>query len=103
MFSPPGRGNVPGVETRPFLVTSEFWAIAIVIAGLGIAAATSDGIDAALFATLAGVAFAGYVLSRGFAKANSPDRTYDPRERLFHALGRDGHVSRRRSEESRTP
>jgi hypothetical protein len=82
---PPRPG--PPTETRPFLLSSEFVATALLIAGLAIAAATTDGVDAPLFWGLTTVAAALYVVSRGFAKARTGSRSYDPREALFDRIG----------------
>ena len=89
--APPRPG--PPTETRPFLLSSEFLATVLLIVGLAIAAATTEGVDARLFWGLATVAVALYVFSRGFAKARTGSRAYDPREELFNRLssrGRNG-------------
>jgi hypothetical protein len=67
-------------ETKPFFLTSEFVAFALYLMGLGIAASSSDDIDARLFWILATAAIIGYMLSRGIAKSGSRSRAHDPRE-----------------------
>jgi len=47
------RVRLSPAETRPFFLTSEFWATALTLAGLAIAAATTTTIDARLFWILA--------------------------------------------------
>jgi hypothetical protein len=74
-------------ETKPFFLTSEFLVFILYMMGLGIAASTSDDIDARLFWILATVAVVGYMLSRGIAKAATRSRAHDPREDID--LGRD--------------
>ena len=69
-------------ETKPFFLTSEFLVYVLFLMGLGIAAGSNDDVDAQLFWTLATVATAFYMLSRGIAKAGSRSRAYDPREDL---------------------
>ncbi len=69
-------------ETKPFFLTSEFVAFALYLMGLGIAAASSDEIDARLFWILATIATVGYMLSRGIAKSGTRSRAHDPREDL---------------------
>jgi hypothetical protein len=67
-------------ETKPFFLTSEFIVYVLYEMGLGIAASTSPSIDARLFWILTTIATAGYMISRGIAKAGSRSRAYDPRE-----------------------
>jgi hypothetical protein len=67
-------------ETKPFFLTSEFVVFVLYLMGLGIAALTSDEIDARWFWALATVATFGYMVSRGVAKAGSRSRAHDPRE-----------------------
>jgi hypothetical protein len=74
-------------ETKPFYLTSEFLVFVLYLMGLGISAATDATIDARLFWILATIATAGYMLSRGIAKAATRSRAHDPREDLD--IGRD--------------
>jgi hypothetical protein len=67
-------------ETKPFFLTSEFLAFVLLLMGLGIAAGSSDDIDARLFWILATAATIAYMLSRGIAKSGTRSRAYDPRE-----------------------
>jgi hypothetical protein len=69
-------------ETKPFFLTSEFLVFTLYLMGLGIAAGTTDDIDAQWFWILATVATSFYMLSRGIAKAGSRSRAWDPREEL---------------------
>jgi hypothetical protein len=58
-------------ETKLSLKTTEFWAMAGVIAAILIAAAVSDSLgDVRAWTLVAGVA-AAYIISRGLAKAGS--------------------------------
>ena len=75
-------------ETKPFFLTSEFLVFVLFLMGLGIGTATSDDVDPQTFWTLATVATAFYMLSRGIAKSGSRSRAYDPREDID--LGRRG-------------
>jgi hypothetical protein len=75
-------------ETKPFFLTSEFLVFVLFLMGLGIGTATSDDVDPRLFWTLATVATAFYMLSRGIAKSGTRSRAYDPREDID--LGRRG-------------
>lgn len=67
-------------ETKPFFLTSEFllaflaW-LALLLTSLG-----TDSVDAWSFSLLSIAIATGYMLSRGFAKANTPSRGWDPRE-----------------------
>src|SRR5690348_3178695 len=67
------RGFMPrpqfASETKPFFLTSEFWAPLLLIIAMAISAGTNAGFDARWFWTLATVATAAYVISRGIAKA----------------------------------
>ena len=67
-------------ETKPFFLTSEFVVFVLYMMGLGIAALTSDEIDAQMFWILTTIATFGYMLSRGVAKAGTRSRAHDPRE-----------------------
>ena len=58
-------------ETKWALLTTEFWAMVILIVGILIAAAVSDSLDdrrAWLLVTIVGT---GYIVSRGIAKAGT--------------------------------
>jgi hypothetical protein len=67
-------------ETKPFFLTSEFllaflaW-LALLLTSLG-----TDSVDAWSFSLLSIAIATGYMVSRGFAKANTPSRGWDPRE-----------------------
>jgi hypothetical protein len=67
-------------ETKPFFLTSEFLAFALLVMGLGIGTAASDDVDPRLFWILTTAATCVYMLSRGVAKSGSRSRAYDPRE-----------------------
>ena len=67
----PYRGTRPLIETRPFWLTSEFFAAVLAIVALAVATVVSDAIDVQLFWILAIAVTAMYVTSRGFANSNS--------------------------------
>jgi hypothetical protein len=68
------------METKPFFVTTEFVAALAALAALAVTAASSETLDAGLVWPLATAIVAGFVFSRGFAKAGAPSRSFDPRE-----------------------
>jgi hypothetical protein len=70
------------METKPFFVTTELVATLAALAALAVTAASSETFDSGLVWPLAVAIVAGYVFSRGFAKAATPSRTFDPRELL---------------------
>ena len=76
--APPRSGYTS--ETKPFFLTSEFVVFVLYMMGLGIAALTSDEIDAQMFWILTTIATFGYMVSRGIAKAGTRSRAHDPRE-----------------------
>jgi uncharacterized membrane protein AbrB (regulator of aidB expression) len=62
-------------ETKWALLTTEFWAMVVLIVAILVAAAVSDNLEARaawLFVTVVGV---GYILSRGIAKAGTGHET----------------------------
>ena len=71
------------IETKPFFLTSEFWAAVLLVVGAAIAAGSSDSIDAQGFWTLATAVTIGYLLSRGIAKSGTKSQSWDPREELM--------------------
>ena len=73
------RPNFP-IETKPFLLTSEFILPLLAWVGLLITTLTNDDIDARAFWTLTTALLIGYMLSRGFAKSGTKSRSWDPRE-----------------------
>ena len=66
-------------ETKPFWLTSEFLVFAAAVAGVLIASAVDDNIDAPLAWRLVSYIAIGYMISRGLAKAGSRDPDRDPR------------------------
>lgn len=70
------------METKPFFITTEFAMTVAVLAALAVTAASSESLDAGLVWPLATAIVAGFVFSRGFAKAATPSRTFDPRDLL---------------------
>ena len=68
-----GYGWRPWAETKPFFMTSEFFAAALMIAGVLIAAAVDDALDAPRAWALATAIAAAYILSRGIAKSGTKD------------------------------
>lgn len=75
---PGGMGNSYS-ETKPFWLTSEFLVFAAAVAGILIASAIDDNIDAPLAWRLVSYVAIGYMISRGLAKAGSRDPDRDPR------------------------
>ena len=71
-----------GTETRPFFITSEFVAFLVVVAAL-VTTIALDHLETWLGLVLIVAAVVAYMLSRGFAKADSPRQSWDPRESLF--------------------
>jgi hypothetical protein len=72
--------GTPVTETKPFFLTSEFVGTLAVLGALALTAASSDSLDAALAWPLAVAIVAAFVFGRGFAKAGSASRSWDPRE-----------------------
>jgi hypothetical protein len=58
-------------ETKPSLKTTEFWAMAGLIAAILIAAAVSDSLGDVRAWTLVAAVGIGYMISRGLAKSGS--------------------------------
>jgi len=58
-------------ETKWALLTTEFWAMLVLIAAILIAAAVSDSLDDVRAWTLATVVGAAYIVSRGIAKSGT--------------------------------
>lgn len=74
-----GYGNRPWAETKPFFLTSEFLGTLLLVAGILIATAVNDNLDAPrgwLYAAIVGSA---YIVSRGFAKSGTRDPNPDRR------------------------
>ena len=67
-------------ETKPFFLTSEFLLAFIAWIALLITSVSTDSVDEWSFSLLSIAIVTGYMLSRGFAKANTPSRGWDPRE-----------------------
>jgi len=83
------------VETRPFYMTSEFMATALMTVALFIASIVVEDVDSRL-AWILGVGLVGaYVVSRGIAKAGTRSTSYDPREQMFS----DEPLTRERNED----
>jgi hypothetical protein len=61
-------------ETKWALLTTEFWAMVLLIAAILIASAISDSLDDVRAWTLATIVSTGYILSRGVAKAGTDHR-----------------------------
>ena len=91
------RGGMPRhsgpIETKPFLLTSEFWALLIGLIALLITTLTNDTIDAWRFWVLTTVLLAFYMLSRGIAKSGTRSRAWDPREDMEPRGGGEHHRS----------
>jgi hypothetical protein len=58
-------------ETKWAPLTTEFWAMVVLIAAILIASAISDSLDDVRAWTLVAVVGTGYILSRGIAKAGT--------------------------------
>ena len=71
----PAKGSTPD-ETKLSLKTTEFWAMAVAIAAILIAAAVSDSLGDVRAWTLVTAVVVGYMISRGLAKAGS-SQPYD--------------------------
>jgi hypothetical protein len=67
-------------ETKPFFLTSEFLFALVAWLALLITSVSTDSVDAWSFSLLSIAIATGYMVSRGFAKANTPSRGWDPRE-----------------------
>ncbi len=76
------------VETKPFFLTSEFFAALLLIVAMAISAASDDAFDARLFWALTTAVVCFYLLSRGVAKSGTKSRAADPRDQLFQGEGR---------------
>ena len=84
-----GSRQRDSIETKPFYMTSEFMATALMTVALFVASIVVADVDSRL-AWILGVSLVGaYVLSRGIAKAGSRSTSYDPRE---HKLDNDEHT-----------
>ena len=70
------------IETKPFLLTSEFWFLLLALIALLITTLTNEVVDAWRFWLLTTVLLAFYMLSRGIAKSGTRSRAWDPREDL---------------------
>ena len=68
------------IETRPFLLTSEFILAFAAWLALMLTTLATDSLDAPMLWLLTVAIAAGYMLSRGFAKAHAPSSAWDPRE-----------------------
>jgi hypothetical protein len=78
-----GGGGLRPLETKPFLLTSEFLVTVLAIVALGITAASMNIVNAPLTWILTASMVVGYVLSRGLAKAGTKSYAADPRERML--------------------
>ena len=58
-------------ETKWAPLTTEFWAMVVLIAGILIAAASTDTLDARRAWLYVAIVGSGYIVSRGLAKAGS--------------------------------
>src|SRR4051794_38199202 len=70
------------VETRPFFLTSEFLLAFAAWVALLLTSLATDSVDAWTFALLTVAIAAGYMFSRGFAKAHAASEAWDPREEV---------------------
>jgi hypothetical protein len=58
-------------ETKWSLLTTEFWAMVVVVVATLIAAAVADNFDAPRAWLIVGIVATGYIVSRGLAKAGT--------------------------------
>ena len=94
----PGMTGAPGwgygyrmrptypIETKPFFLTSEFWAALIACIGIAITAASSDAFGSWRAWTLITAITVGYLISRGIAKSGTKSRSWDPREDMMSRM-----------------
>jgi len=68
-------------ETKWALLTTEFWAMVVLIIAILIASAVSDGLDARRAWLLVTVVGTGYIVSRGIAKAGTDHAPVERRPR----------------------
>jgi hypothetical protein len=64
-------------ETKWAPLTTEFWAMVVVVGLTLIAAAVADNLDAPRAWLIVGIVATGYIVSRGLAKAGSAHRPSD--------------------------
>jgi hypothetical protein len=64
-------------ETKWAPLTTEFWAMIVVISVTLIAAAVADNFDAPRAWLVVGIVATGYIVSRGLAKAGNTHRDHD--------------------------
>lgn len=69
--TPSGVGGRTSDETKLSLKTTEFWAMAGIIAAILIASAVSDSLDDVRAWTLVAAIGIGYMISRGLAKSGT--------------------------------
>jgi hypothetical protein len=75
------RTTGPHDETKWAPLTTEFWAMVVLIVAILIAAAISDSLDDIRAWTLVTVIGAAYILSRGIAKAGTDRAAFARRRR----------------------
>jgi hypothetical protein len=64
-------------ETKWAPLTTEFWAMVVVIGLTLIAAAVADNLDAPRAWLIVGIVATGYIISRGLAKAGNAHRPHE--------------------------
>ena len=89
-MGPRMRPNYP-VETKPFLLTSEFVLALIAVIALLITAATNHTVGARFFWVWTSIILVGYMLSRGLAKSGTKSQAWDPRETFEPGRGNREH------------
>jgi hypothetical protein len=77
------------IETKPFFLTSEFFASLAAILGIAITAASSDAFGAWRAWILITAITVAYLVSRGIAKSGTRSHADDPREHLDLDWGRN--------------
>src|SRR3954447_22487890 len=78
-----GYGRRPHAETKPFWMTSEFFAALIGVAALGIALGTNDLLNGFRGWLLITIVASAYIISRGIAKAGASDPNPSRGDRRF--------------------
>jgi hypothetical protein len=78
---PGGRGARQGIrrdwdrdESKPFFMTSEFWAAVAAVTAIVVAAAVADNFEAPRAWTLVAIVVGAYIVSRGLAKSGTEHR-----------------------------
>ena len=82
------------IETKPFFLTSEFFASLAAVLGIAITAASSDSFGAWRAWILITAITVGYLVSRGISKSGTRSHADDFREHLDWGRGNQSHDGR---------